>query len=263
MKNNTMKKILLTTALIGLSTYASAAVLISGWSFTGATNANTTFLSDFSDVTGDGTGNANGTIYMDGTNGSDSFSQNATFGGAEAITTPGTQLPNSDLTTRFGTPSMTTSTNEMVQFVNGNTFAGPVNANGLSFVIAVDATAGLYENIVLSYGAGLQNSAGNTDISWSISYTSAEAGFGELVTDTISSSLASGGSALSHSFAGSASQFWIKGTIGGTNPLADGNPFVMDNIQITGDVLVPEPSTYAALGGILALCFVALRRRRK
>ncbi|QYY37380.1 PEP-CTERM sorting domain-containing protein [Ruficoccus sp. ZRK36] len=250
-----MKKFIVAAALLSVAaSYSSAALLVGGWSFSDSLQTNSTFTSDVTDMTG-------ATIYMDGTNGSDSFQQAEFPPGAQQIVGDNV-AQNTDILSRptvgDNYAQMSNSPAKSLLFVDNTYFGNERDANGLSFVIAADAlNTGYYTDITLSYGAALLNSAGSTTITWEISYTGATSGFEQTVALTTTTALSSGGELESTSFTGSGTQFWIKGTL---SDVTEGNAFLVDNLQVYGNA-VPEPSTYAAIAGGLALAFVALRRR--
>jgi hypothetical protein len=261
-----MKKILLTAALLSAATLANASILV-GFSFSNITSGNTTVIGDISDITGDTTadnggwiGTSNGTIYLNTTAGSSDFNMGAASSAFRAATSNSSNVPqNTILTQRQGSPSIDqsgTSSSLAFQYFGSPSLG---DANGKSFVIAVNALeAGqYYSDIVLTYAAANQTALASTSLIWSISFDGVT--YGQYQEDTITATLANGGTGevMTDSFTGSGNSFWLMGTI---SDLDAANPLLIDNLIITGNV-VPEPSTYAGIAGGLALAFVALRRR--
>jgi hypothetical protein len=130
-------------------------------------------------------------------------------------------------------------------------------ANGDSFVIAVTAGSA-FDDWNFSFEAkNASDSDNSSSISWEYStngssYTSAG------VTSNISNSEALLSVDLSSvSALDGQSSVYFRGTLGGVN---SGLTFV-DNIAVNGTV-VPEPSTYAAIFGAVALAVAAYRRRK-
>ena len=258
-----MKKILLTTALLGAASLANAAIF-AGFSFNGvtATNSPDWAASDFSDLTGDLSpdtggyiGTSNATLYYDGSNGSYDFGVTGGFPPGAAFYSASSIASNNILSSRQGSPNLYTGT-------VGSSIGFYSAAVGNSFVIALDALTGgdAYSDIVLSYAAANQSGVGSAFISWEVSFTDALTGYSDIATDNVTATVAGGnsGESFTHSVTGTSSTVWIRGTI--DSIAATNNPLLLDNIILSGNV-VPEPSTYAAIAGGLALAFVALRRR--
>lgn len=130
-------------------------------------------------------------------------------------------------------------------------------ANGDSFVIAVTAGSA-FDDWNFSFEAkNASDSDNSSSISWEYStdgssYTSSG------VTSNISNSEALLSVDLSSvSALDGQSTVYFRGTLGGVD---SGLTFV-DNIAVNGTV-VPEPSTYAAIFGAIALAVAAYRRRK-
>ncbi|MBC2594845.1 PEP-CTERM sorting domain-containing protein [Ruficoccus amylovorans] len=261
-----MKKILLATAIFGAASLLNADILV-GFSFNGMSNGgNSSFaVGDISDITGDTDaadtggfqGTSNGSLYYGGTNGSSNFNMTGGFppgtAGYEAFNLP----QNNILSDRVGAPNLNQYTTPSSLLFYNTPFG---DASGSTFVIEINGLSeGVYSDIVLSYAAANQTGTGSSTILWEVSYTSFDSGFSSISEDTVTSTIADGGTgqAFSHNVSGSGSSVWIRGTV---DNIVLGNPLMLDNILISGNV-VPEPSTYAAIAGGLALAFVALRRR--
>lgn len=128
---------------------------------------------------------------------------------------------------------------------NGGTFTFAFNGDG--------STAFDFDSF--TYGAGIAN-GGTGTLTWEYDTGS---GFNSLGAIGVSASVP-GGEEESVSLTGlSGETITIRGTVSGiSNP----TQLYLDNFQIGGSV-VPEPSAYSAIFGLMALAFVANRRRRK
>lgn len=127
--------------------------------------------------------------------------------------------------------------------INGDSFVGIVAAVDNEKSLAFSADFSHFSDAVLTMAATAQNGEGILDFSTGDSF--AIGGAESLVTVDLSA---------------------LAGNANGTfnlqfSDLAGTENLVFDNIQITGSV-VPEPSTYAAIVGVLSLGFVAYRRRK-
>lgn len=242
-------------ALTALVATSSASSLIAGWDFT---NGSGTSVAATHSYKGDGaTASTVGTFYLDGTNGSSSFTTNGALGDFQY--TSGGNLGNQTIDFLDGrfvgiNSQLGTTPVRSLQFQDGVLSGAP---NGKSVVFGVQGGADVFQDIQFSYASSVTNNGQSGDINWSYS---TGGGFTSIAgTDSPSVTLASGGTEQLYSIAGvSSSTLFIRATF--SNIADDGSSLQIDNFQIGGTV-VPEPSTYAALAGVMALMFVALRRR--
>lgn len=141
---------------------------------------------------------------------------------------------------------------------NGRFIANSItefSVNAVSMIFAVDTNgAEFYNDWKFSFGAA---ATGNIATTWTYSTngvnysavtgtTTAITGADALYTFDIANVISD--------------ELYLQLDLTGLNSL-DSNQLVLDNIALTGTV-VPEPSTFAALAGALALGYVVVRRRR-
>lgn len=130
-------------------------------------------------------------------------------------------------------------------------------SDGGFFDFAVNAGGDVMDSIEFGFAASVAQ-AGDSIVSVSYSLDG-----GSSFTDinnalTVDALQSAGGEAFSFAVAGSATDAVFRV---GFADIANGINF--DNVQVSGVVSpVPEPSTYAAIAGVLALAFVAYRRRK-
>ena len=204
-----------------------------------------------------------GTIFWDGQHGSSSNfvygSYDKDIGGAVGTTNANATIINRDLPPYF-------STND-----GGRTYteALGINARDGSIVIYVPHS-GKWGEIQLSYAAGAYGTGEDAAkfITWDystdgVNYTSFPTAQD---TTAIPSNFAFSARTVDLSMVTAldfAQDLYFRANFGGTRVGAStsfNSVAAIDNIQITG--IIPEPTTYAALAGALALGWVAYRRRR-
>lgn len=252
---NLKKTIALSALAVASGVSAHAAVLVAGWDFGNFSYPANTVDSNWSDITGDANTSspANGTLYMDGTNGSTAM-VNEFFG--TALTTNFEDV-NKNLSLSAsddrGPLASMNSNNTSVQLTS--------LANGSSIVFAVNAlSSGAYDLTSLTYAASITNGGSVTAvIGWEYTFNTSGSWI-DLGSQQVTASQSAGGVAQSldlSSMANGNGPVYIRATVSG---LTASTALNLDNVQIYGDV-VPEPSTYAGIAGGLALAFVALRRR--
>lgn len=118
-------------------------------------------------------------------------------------------------------------------------------------IFAFEVTAGTVDFESFEYAAYNQTDASST-LTWEVSVNGG--GFSGLDVDAITNSA----TAFSIDLTGiTADTLVVRATLSGL----DANNFALDNVVVNGTV-VPEPSTYAAIFGAIALAFAAVRRRK-
>ncbi len=252
---NLKKTIALSVLAVASGISAHASILVAGWDFGNFTYTDLTVESNWSDVTGDANmgGSANATLHMDGQYGSSEL-QNGFIDNSVGV-----KFSDVDKNRSLSSSDDRGPLDELP--LNNTAMQLMPLANGSSITFAVNALSGgdIYDPEALTYGVSITNGGGITvSILWEISFNT-EGGWLSLGSQDITASESSGGIAESVDLtaAGAGSEFFIRGTVSG---LGASNTLNIDNVQILGNV-VPEPSTYAAIAGGLALAFVALRRR--
>jgi len=251
----------LSTVAVLAATSAQAASLIAGWNMSNYQADNfpntvegsiTSIDSTYNDFAGDGLANSNGSIAYQG---------NA-IGSVVAITTnltTGASIQTRVLGPGFNTP--------------GSGFIGQTN---FSMLVRPGATGG---NLLFSTNTGAEpidftapasgvqfaatiNLFGSDDavLDWSYSLDGGNTFLG-LQTTTIGEDFNAGGGLYNLDLSPLGVHQGDLQLMAEVTSVTLGSELFLDNIQITGEV-VPEPSTYAAIAGALALGLAAIRRRR-
>lgn len=255
----------------GLFASAQAQELVAGWDFsqfagsgfsttdnaTFATQANANFVrssaGSFVGVAGVNTAPNYGAIHYDGSFGSSVFDLNAQlYNGDEdagTFNTPGGSLGSSG--------SINTLVAQGQNFGIAQAMSLGGNREGQSIVIAMDVSS--YDSFTvgsdwnLTYAARTNDTIdGASNIGWEYSLDGSNYTF--LENDALTSSLT--GFSVDLSAAGATDQLFVRGTFSGI----DNNALYVDNVMVNA---VPEPSAFAAIFGVLALGFAAVRRRRQ
>ncbi len=247
-----MKKVILFSAAMSAAAVSSyAQSLVAGWDFS-------QFQFDGSaDTTGDFVGNPSidsnfgvnaSTLYWDG-----SFSTTAIdFGGAFAFAP-------ADV---FGSNGAQQSGNLTTPGLGGD-FSGSgfglrfgTGAEGEEFVFALDTTT--FGDISLTFDAQTNNGSSDLQFAYSTNGGASYTNFGSAVTVGSSSALQTVDMSAVDAIEGLA-QALIKVSISG---LSGAETLSLDNVQVlSAGAAVPEPSSFAAIFGGLALAFAAARRR--
>lgn len=256
----------------GLLASAQAQELVAGWDFsqfansgfsttdnatlTGQANANWVRNAPGSLMAGPGFNSAPnyGVIFYDGSFGSSAFDLNTeVYNGsndAGTFNSPGGNLGVNGL--------IGSLTGQGQNFGNAQAMSIGSNRNGQSIVIGISMssyfdgyTAG--SNWFLTYAAKTLDVDGSSSIGWEASLDGSNYTFVE--NDDLTSSLT--GYTLDLSGAGQVSQLFLRATFNGI----DGQAAYFDNLHVNASP-VPEPSAFAAIFGVIALGFAAVRRRR-
>lgn len=264
-----MKKLkaFVVSSLVAGSAVTAQAEMLAGWDFSQFTNLFDGFSSidgattvgsldaNYSDALGGVNGGASaiGTVFYDGTNGSTAFNLNTGEVGRQS----GFDL-SSNSASAFATLGSIGSraTLNSVYGQNGTVGGlGVLTDGNLVFEMDVSSTAVAAEDWIVTYGA--QTSSGTGSITWAWSLD------GVVFNDLASSnSVTAVDVAYSADFSGVAaldgqSSVFFRAAV----DAPDGFLVSIDNVQISGTA-VPEPSAFAALAGVVALGFVAVRRRK-
>lgn len=196
-----------------------------------------------------------GNLYLDGQYGSTNFANGAGIEPAAGYNLTGTALNGQGILGEAGSINVLKSQSGRSS-LSGRALGFTSSAANDSFVIEVDmGTAYNFTELAL---ATTSASGGTTTITWSYdldgsgSYTSlgeTTSVLGSASADTLD---LSGVAALQN-----VNKAFFKGTFG---TISSGTAYI-DNLSVNA-VVVPEPSTYAALLGAVALGVIALRRRK-
>lgn len=214
-----------------------------GASITGSVNAN--YFNGAADFNG---ASSFGTLFYDGSFG--------TLNGAVATSEP--INPRGSFDTIVGNQGyLGTSGSLAILNSQGQQFT---NAKGLGITtdgsIAFDINLGGATDFTSLDYAGFNSTDSGTSLAWEYS-TDNGSSFTSLETDTITTGPTEFSVDLS-SITG-ASDVVLRANLTG---LDEGGSFIIDNVTVGGTV-VPEPSTYAAIAGLIALGFTAYYRRKK
>jgi hypothetical protein len=253
-----MKKLVASILTISALTVGavSAQNMLAGWDFspyafdnfsstdeanlTGQVGAN--YRNSVADFTG---GAAVGTLYYDGSFGSSVFDLSDQEISPQSIAD--TAVSNLGYLGTAGSLGVLGS--------QGQAFT---NAKTLGFAINGSYTFGLtlgqsYDLDSFTY-AGFNSGDASASVAWEWSTNGSS--FTALETDSL------GTSATAYSVDLSAidgvSTVYIRGTLAGL----DSGLSYIDNVAFNGTSVVPEPSSFAAIFGVVAIAFVAVRRRR-
>lgn len=256
----TLSKIVAVTSLVGMASIASAQVinqgrtllfaydfnqfLLSGSTAVNISNVdNRTINSTLSDVASSSTLDFGNFAQPGGFQ----FSQNAAF--ASAGTLVNSQIASQDR--RNPPPDGAFFGIDIDQPGSALGFASTaaVDVNGTSFSLSLDTTG--FTALAMSFAGSVQSNGADV-ISWSY-----DAGTGPVVlSDTTITSDAFNTYNVDLSALDNLGNVTLIGTLSGATALS--NRTAIDNLQVIG---VPEPGTYAAIFGALALIGVAVRRR--
>lgn len=244
-----MKKILYITGLsVGAVLSSQAQTLIAGFDFDSFPDAN------YSDLGLGGSVNDGAAAAAFGTF---SFQDGGTSNTFPAVQTgSGSLTANATLVSSVRVPgfnnTMDTSGNGWLQ---ADDLGALSSADGGFFDFNISTGGTLYEDFTFSFAAA-QSQGGTTqlNVEYSIDAGSSFIDLGDLSVSALESS---GGESLSVDALGfSASDVIFRVNF---TDIATGTRF--DNVQVSGTV-VPEPSAFAAIAGVLVLGFAATRRRR-
>jgi hypothetical protein len=262
-------KIITIAALTAIATASSASSLVAGWDFSQSQFANTTaaqngmqgsWSANYS-YQGDTTASANynasaafGTVYWDGSFGSSTTNFTAQDGSATvaAKTSPVSGLSSND--------SQSFST------FNASSSYTALTASGQT--VAVNAVLGLTDDVAITFALD----AGTAKNSWTLAFAAldtdgASLGVAASTTGAFSGEQTSFGTlSIGTTDTGYTTDF---SSLGDTQTLyvrlsassVSGGTLSLDNVGFSAAV-VPEPSTYAAIFGVIAIAFAVVRRRR-
>lgn len=236
------------------------ASLITGWDFSNFFTGNESWtvqggpfvnqnniVSLYSDLTGDGAANSNGNVqYLGGAANTTKAGQNLTVG-TDIVTRP--------LGPEFGSnPTGSSGVNFGLRVNTAGQLLFSTSTQGTFF----DFTDGASTVQFAATVAG----ASNATISWEYSVNGVDF-FSTGDIHSVNNTLGSGGSLYTidlDGFGGSYNgNIFLRGTYSGVSV---GNELIIDNFQVNGESVVPEPSTYAMIAGFAALGLAYLRRRK-
>jgi hypothetical protein len=233
----------------------SGANSVDGSSFAGEGNAQANY-SDFNSPSPDVASGAFGSIYFDGS-----------FGSTDAV---------NGFTSHEAGPVTGNLLSNNLQTADGNPFNGAGSYNTLTYsgqTFTNDLSLGIDDNISVVFSADVSGEwvAGSdwtlnfaaidflntSSVSWEIStdgvnYSSLGLTSNFTTTDT--------GYSVTSSLADGSDQVFFRGTFADID--TGTSRVLIDNVGIHASEAVPEPSTYAAIFGAIALAFTVSRRRR-
>lgn len=266
-----MKKVLLLTSFAVAAcsnAFSQANVLVAGWDFEFAPAANYSALSpagqlpaNYSDlyagadginnpVNDGGSSASRGTLFLNGQNGADTWA----LSGPTASATKNTSLGDADfqIQTRDGSATKLGGFGGLQSAALGlNRTTASVSE--FSFVINTTGLASLDEVVYRT-----RMSAGSGSIDWSIVVGASTFALGGAI-DSSGSVYSTQSFDLSGITLGGATSVTLIGTVANTST---SNVLLLDNLGVYGVTsVIPEPSTYAAILGILTVGFVSFRRR--
>jgi len=266
-----MKNIITSAVALTLITgAASAQSLVAGWDFSQVQSPNTTvaqgglqgsWSANYTDR-GVAIPSANytdasafGTVYWDGSFGSTVTDFNNFSGGAEVR----------GQTTANGVNNLTSNDSQSESTFNSASSYGFLRSSGQS--VAQDAMLTFVDDVTITFALN----AGSVKNSWSLLFAAQDSNSASLAVDASTTGLFAGeetsfgslaidssdkGYAVDFSSLGSTQTLFVRFAATG----AGGGELAIDNVGFSA--VVPEPSTYAAIFGAIALAFVAVRRRK-
>lgn len=233
----------------------NAQSLLLGWDFTSTTNYNgvASITAEKTDLAPDVNASSYGAVYFDGS-----------FGSTDTHGAGGSNTVYSNNTSGLSNNSLITTRNANDGFSGNNALLldGFSALYPGSVVFAVNAGT-TFDSWSFSYAAGVGGSSSDSvTLNWSYSFTGGS-DYVSLSVDSVS------GSDEGNSYSGFAdstvaSDIYVKLDITGLNSANSfGDEYVLiDNFAVYGTNAVPEPSTYAAIVGVIALAAAAYRRRK-
>lgn len=269
-ESNTMKKIITSAlALTAIAGAASAQSLVAGWDFSQVQSPNTTVAQGNLQ----GSWNANytdrgvaipsanyndasafGTVYWDGSFGSTVTDFNNFSGGAEVR----------GQTTANGVQNLTSNFNQSESPFNDASSYGFLTSSGQS--VAQDAMLTFVDDVTITFALD----AGTAKSNWSLLFAAQDSDTASFAIDASTTGAFAGeqtsfgtlnidntdnGYSVDFSSLGSTQELYVRFAATG----ASGGQLAIDNVGFAA--AVPEPSTYAAILGFVALGFAAHRRR--
>lgn len=172
-----------------------------------------------------------GTLLLDGTNGSSDFPEQQLNTLNGAIYNASNLVQNESLSTRFN--ETFSNTPSALEF--SNNFLTDASGSAIVFAL-VELDGFTYENVRLTYAAGLPLQDGPVSISWE--YSTDASTWIDLGSDSITTSDQLGTTMDASAEEGS-STFYFRATLGAIT-----STVILDNVQIIGQVVeIPEPET--------------------